>query len=151
MNDAPGATAELLDDLDGSILDAIAGVYEAVDPVPAGLLDRLRFRLTVASLEAELTTRDLVGVRGDDTDSVTFTAGSLKLMITTVASARHVRVDGWVTSPGAGVEAVAEGVTRSSVADANGRFVIDELPRGRVHFAVTRDGYRQVVTPSIDL
>lgn len=155
MNDSPlGAADGLLDEVDEQLLGSVADLYAALDPVPIDLVDRLRFQLTMASLEAELaelTTHELAGVRGEETDSVTFTCGSLSIMITTVASARHVRVDGWVTAPDADVVAVAEGLTREARADAQGRFVIDELPRGRVHFTVNRDGYRPVVTPSIEL
>ena len=90
---------------------------------------------------------DLVGVRSEETDSVTFTSGSLSLMVTTVVSAHHVRVDGWVTSPGAEVDVVGEGVTRTVTADGAGRFSVEEIPRGRAHFVVRRDGYRPVITP----
>ena len=90
-------------------------------------------------------------VRGEVTDSVTFTSGSLSLMVTTVVSAHHVRIDGWVTSAGAEVDAVAEGVTRTVVADEAGRFSLDDVPRGHVHFVVRREGYRPVITPSMEV
>ena len=143
-----------LDALDEAVLDELAALYAALDPVPADLTERIGFALAVAELEAEiaeLSRGELVGVRGEETDSVTFTSGSLSLMITTVASSRHVRVDGWVTSPDAVVDVVAEGVTRTATADAQGRFSIDELPRGRAHFVVRRDGFRPVITPSIEI
>ncbi|MGC3995109.1 MAG: carboxypeptidase-like regulatory domain-containing protein [Propionicimonas sp.] len=149
----PGAD-DLLDATDDRILAGLATLYETIDPVPADLAERIDFTLAVAELEAdiaELTRGELVGVRGEETDSVTFTSGSLSLMVTTVVAAHHVRIDGWVTSPGATVDAVAEGVTRSSVTDDSGRFALDDLPRGRVHFVVRRDGYRPVITPSMEL
>ena len=149
----PGAE-ELLDATDERILNRLASLYSAIDPVPSDLLERIDFSLAVAELEAdiaELTRGELVGVRGEVTDSVTFTSGSLSLMVTTVVSAHHVRIDGWVTSAGAEVDAVAEGVTRTVVADDAGRFSIDDLPRGHVHFVVRREGYRPVITPSIEV
>ena len=149
----PGAD-ELLDATDERILNRLASLYSAIDPVPSDLLERIDFSLAVAELEAdiaELTRGELVGVRGEVTDSVTFTSGSLSLMVTTVVSAHHVRIDGWVTSAGAEVDAVAEGVTRTVVADDAGRFSIDDLPRGHVHFVVRREGYRPVITPSIEV
>lgn len=149
----PGAD-ELLDATDDRILARLASLYSAIDPVPSDLLERIDFSLAVAELEAdiaELTRGELVGVRGESTDSVTFTSGSLSLMVTTVVSAHHVRIDGWVTSAGAEVDAVAEGVTRTVVADDAGRFSIDDLPRGHVHFVVRREGYRPVITPSIEV
>ncbi len=149
----PGAD-ELLDATDERILTHLATLYTRIDPVPADLLERIDFRLAVAELEAdiaELTRGELVGVRGEETDSVTFTSGSLSLMVTTVVSAHRARIDGWVTSPGAEVDAVAEGVTRSVVADDDGRFSLDDVPRGHVHFVVRRDGYRPVITPSMEI
>jgi len=149
----PGAD-ELLDATDERILNRLASLYAAIDPVPSDLLERIDFSLAVAELEAdiaELTRGELVGVRGEATDSVTFTSGSLSLMVTTVVSAHHVRIDGWVTSAGAEVDAVAEGVTRTVVADEAGRFSLDDVPRGHVHFVVRREGYRPVITPSMEV
>lgn len=149
----PGAD-ELLDSADERILARLATLYATIDPVPPDLLERIDFSLAVAELEAdiaELTRGELVGVRGEETDSVTFTSGSLSLMVTTVVSAHHARIDGWVTSPGAEVDAVAEGVTRTVIADDGGRFSIDDVPRGHVHFVVRREGYRPVITPSMEI
>lgn len=154
MDEQYAGADELIDAVDERILGELAALYAAVDPVPAGLVQRVDFALAVAELEAdiaELTRGDLVGARSEETDTVTFTSGSLSLMVTTVVSAHHVRVDGWVTSPGAVVDVVAEGTTRSATADSAGRFVIAEIPRGRVHFVVRRDGYRPVITPSIEI
>lgn len=149
----PGADARL-DETDERILSRLAALYEVVDPVPVGLAEKIEFALAVAELEAdiaELTRGDLAGVRSDETDSVTFTSGSLSLMLTTVVAAHHVRIDGWVTAPGAEVDAVAEGVTRTVVTNDAGRFAFDEVPRGRIHFVVKRSGYRPVITPSMEL
>ena len=143
-----------IDAADERILAQLATLYDTIDPVPFGLLDRIDFALAVAELEAdiaELTRGELAGVRGEETDSVTFTSGSLSLMVTTVVSARHVRVDGWVTSPGAEIDVVGEGVTRTVAADDSGRFAVEDVPRGRAHFVVRREGYRPVITPSIEI
>ncbi len=149
----PGAD-EPMDAIDQRILSQLATLYATTDPVPLDLTERIDFALAVAELEAdiaELTASELVGVRGEETDSVTFTSGSLSLMITTVTSAHHARIDGWVTDPGATVDAVAEGATHSATADHSGRFSMDAVPRGRVHFVVRREGYRPVITPSVEI
>jgi hypothetical protein len=122
--------------------------------MPSGLLERIDFAIAVAELEAdiaELTMGELIGARSEQTDSVTFTSGSLSLMVTTVVSVHHVRVDGWVTSPAAVVDVVGEGVTRTVTADGDGRFSVEGVPRGRAHFVVRRDGYRPVITPAIEI
>jgi hypothetical protein len=145
---------EPIDAIDQRILSQLATLYSTLDPVPLDLTERIDFALAVAELEAdiaELTASELVGVRGEETDSVTFTSGSLSLMITTVTSAHHARIDGWVTDAGAAVDAVAEGVTHSATADDAGRFSMDSVPRGRVHFVVRREGYRPVITPSVEI
>ena len=36
-------------------------------------------------------------------------------------------------------------------ADVTGRFALDEIPRGRAHFVVRREGYRPVITPSMEI
>lgn len=149
----PGAD-EPIDATDSRVLAGLATLYDTLDPMPDGLLGRIDFALAVAELEAdiaELSHGELVGVRGEETDSVTFTSGSLSLMITTVVAAHRVRIDGWVTTPGADVDVVAQGVTRTVTTDATGRFALDDVPRGRVHFVVRREGYRPVITPSMEL
>ena len=154
MNTEPIGADQPLDGTDQLLLRDLAEVYDLLDPVPTGLRERIDFAIAVAELEAdiaELTMGELVGVRSEETDSVTFTSGSLSLMVTTVRSAHHVRIDGWVTSPGAEVDVVGEGVTRTTTADAAGRFSVDEIPRGRAHFVVHREGYRPVITPSMEI
>lgn len=153
MNE-PLLADQALDEGDEAILAELAALYERIDPVPFDLTERIGFAIAVAELEAEIAELSLaepVGMRGEETDSVTFTSGSLSVMITTVVSGRRVRVDGWVTSPDAAVDAVAEGVTRSALADAQGRFSIDDLPRGRAHFVIRREGLRPVLTPPIEI
>lgn len=143
-----------IDATDQLLMQDLAGIHDLLDPVPPGMLERIDFAIAVAELEAdiaELTMGELAGVRSEETDSVTFTSGSLSLMVTTVVGARHVRVDGWVTSPGAEVDVVGEGVTRTTLADDGGRFSVDGLPRGRAHFVVRRVGYRPVITPSVEI
>ena len=120
MDEQYAGAEERIDAVDERILSELAVLYDTVDPVPADLVERIGFALAVAELEAdiaELTLGDLVGARSEETDTVTFTSGSLSLMVTTVVSAHHVRVDGWVTTPGAVVEVVAEGMTRSTAAE----------------------------------
>ena len=154
MNTETFGADQPLDATDQLLLRDLAGIHDLFDPVPAGLRERIDFAIAVAELEAdiaELTMGELVGVRSEETDSVTFTSGSLSLMVTTVRSAHHVRIDGWVTSPGAEIDVVGEGVTRTATADGAGRFSIEEIPRGRAHFVVHREGYRPVITPSMEI
>ncbi|GAB3888408.1 carboxypeptidase-like regulatory domain-containing protein [Terrabacter terrigena] len=157
-------------DLDN--LGHVRDLFAHADPVPSDLAERVKFAITVHALHAEvaeLMDSALLTTRGGETkveptptESVTFTAASVSLMVSASPSdaadtddaADRVRVDGWVTTPGAQVEAVTNEGSRTAVSDANGRFVLDDLPHGPVHFVVTdpgNDETRPVITPTIQI
>ena len=160
---------DAIDARDLANLAHVRELFAHADPVPGDLAERVKFALTVHALHAEvaelidtalLTTRGAdTGVEPTRTESVTFTAASLSLMVSsspmsTGDSDDRVRVDGWVTTPGARVEAVTSEGIRSADSDANGRFVLDDLPHGPVHFVVTDphdEDLRPVVTPTIQI
>ena len=136
---------------------------------PSDLAERVKFAITVHALHAEvaelmdsalLTTRGAEAkVEPTPTDSVTFTAASVSLMVSAGPADSddaddRVRVDGWVTTPGAQIEAVTTEGSSTVISDANGRFVLDDLPHGPVHFVVTDPGnedMRPVITPTIQI
>ena len=69
------------------------------------------------------------------------------------AVAERVRIDGWI-APGAGVqvEIHTSGGERTAIADANGRFVFDDVHRGPLQFLLRSPAElnrRPVVTPTI--
>jgi hypothetical protein len=146
---------------DERALDRIAAMYSALDPVPSGLVERIQFGITLDALHAEIAelsrSGDLAGVRSDEAtaQTVTFTSASLTTMITiTASSADRARIDGWV-APGAGATVqlrTLDGV-REALADDNGRFVFDDVPRGMGQFDVRQpasSSLPQVITPSIE-
>lgn len=160
---------DAIDARDLANLGQLRELYSHADPVPGDLVERVKFALTVHALHAEvaeLMDTALLATRGAEaaveptpTESVTFTAASMSLMVsvspTSVDGAGdRVRVDGWVTTPGARVEAVTSEGSRWAVSDTNGRFVLDDLPHGPVHFVVTDphdDDLRPVITPTIQI
>jgi hypothetical protein len=162
--DAEREAAAILDETDFAILGSIRAYYDAHDPVPDGLVDRIQFDLTLDALEAEvatLTRLDLstAGARGtatEDVRTVTFTSQSLTTMVTlTPQPDDTVRVDGWAT-PGAGirVEVLLSSGPRETHADEDGRFVFDGLPAGLAKFALhqLRDGAEStVLSPTLEL
>ncbi len=156
--DGDGGTGEL-DGGDAGILRVLRAVHEATDPVPAGLGDRVKFALTVHELHAdvaELIDLPLAATRQEGTartETVTFGHGPLSLMVDVgPAGPGHARLDGWVTSGGAEVEAVTPDARLTATADAHGRFVLAPVPLGPVYFVVRAGGgARPVVTPSIEL
>lgn len=152
-----------IDDADLRVLEQVAHLFETLDPVPAGLVERINFGITLDALHAEIAelqrSADLTGVRSTGADAaqtVTFTSASLTLMVTiTAVSADRARIDGWVApGGGAAVELRSRDHSRSTTADADGRFVFDDVERGLVRFLVRPpDGAPQqpVLTPAIEV
>jgi hypothetical protein len=152
-----------IDDDDVRVLQQVARLFDTLDPVPPGLVDRVNFGITLDALHAEIAelqrSGDLAGVRSTGADAaqtVTFSSPSLTVMVTiTPSSADRARIDGWI-APGGGVSVElrsAAGVT-SVTADADGRFVFDDVERGLVRFLVRPpEGVAQqpVLTPSIEI
>lgn len=144
-------------------LDLVAALFDALDPVPAGLVERIQFGMTLDGLHAEIAelqrSEGLVGVRSDETteaQTVTFTSASLTTMVTINAqSAGRVRIDGWV-APGGGVAVELRIVDQSlhTAADADGRFVFEDVPHGMAQFVLrppAGTSQKPVVTPSIEI
>lgn len=146
---------------DVATLTLLADSYARLDPVPAGMAERMKFAITVRSLEAEvaqLVQSSPLAVRGAETqqtESVTFSAGRVSLMVTTTGSGAGVRIDGWVTTPGAQVEATYPHRSFKATADEHGRFVIDGAPHGSVMFLIRIDpsdpDETPVITPRIEV
>ena len=157
---------DAVDERDLANLWQVRELFAHADPVPPGLTERIKFELTVQALHAEvaelmdsalLATRGGTKVEPTPTESVTFTAAAVSLMVTANESdiEGRVRIDGYVTLPGAAVEAVTSEGSRSVDSDANGRFVMDDLPHGPIHFVIRvgpdDETVRPVITPTIQI
>ncbi len=154
--------AQPLDDLDRRILDNVADVFRAADPVPAGLTEDIKFALTVQAMHAEVAELQRVGAESalarseyTQTQTLTFSAEAISVMVTmSPINADEVRVDGWVTghdSP-VRVELRAGTGTVGSEVDDDGRFTIDPAPRGLVRFVFLPEGdVRPVITPTVEI
>lgn len=149
-----------IDDADADTLARIAALYTKLDPVPAGLTDRIAFGITLDALNAELAelqrSSGLVGVRAEETsaNTVTFTSTSLTAMVTiTAISPESARLDGWIAPAGVrGVEVRTIAGSRRTESDADGRFVLVDVARGLVQltFHAADDG-RPVLTPALEI
>jgi hypothetical protein len=162
----PGLTelaAGQLDAEDSQLLRHVGDLYDSLDPVPSGLVERIQFGITLDALHAEIAELqyggDLAGVRAEEAteaQTVTFTSASLTTMVTiTPVSAARARIDGWLV-PGGGVSIELRAVDGShhTAADPDGRFVFDDVPRGLAQFVLRPPkGSTQsaVVTPSIEI
>lgn len=158
---------EAIDERDLANLAQLRALYAHADPMPHDLTERIKFALTVHALHAEVaelmesaalaTRTGEAATESAPIESVTFTAADVSLMVTASESSREgrVRLDGWVTVPGARVEVVTAEGSVMAESDANGRFVEDDLPHGSVHFVIVIDPQdersRPVITPSIQI
>ena len=154
------------DGTDAEVLSQVAALFDAVDPVPAGLAERLTFVLQLDNVESELATMEAeltepVGARGAErVRTVTFASDSLTVMVTiTAAGPSSYRLDGWLAPAGALRTELktARGPVRETAADADGRFEFDDVPAGLAQLVVhPTDGaavvlQTPVVTPAVEL
>lgn len=130
---------------DEVLLDDIREFFEALDPVPSYLHDRIRLALTLRDLEAELARfadpaeEIALAVRGTEQSRiVTFDSDSLTIMIRVDANPDGTaRVDGWLAPPHP--RPVEIKLTDNSItvtADELGRFVFYSVPRGTARLIV---------------
>ncbi|MBD8080543.1 hypothetical protein [Cellulosimicrobium arenosum] len=155
---------EPLDEVDVALLADLARIADEIDPVPAGLVDRSLFAITLAGLEAEVMELEYVqapamSVRGDappvEARTITFTSESVTVMISlSPADGGLVRIDGWAAPATAlRVELHRPGSVSEASSDDDGRFAFDAVERGPASLVVRRaDGSGGAVsTPVIEL
>lgn len=158
------ATAEL-DATDVQILRELRELWDAVDPPPPRLTERVQFAMTVAALEAEVArivqegADDLAeAVRSDyeQVSTVTFASESVSAMIDIERDREHGTraVHGWVSESETEVELRERHRCRRVLVDATGRFTFEQVEPGLVHFVFRATGGRDerpVITPAIEL
>jgi hypothetical protein len=131
---------------DESVFRRIRALFEAVDPAPPDLTERVRFAVALADLEAEAarlveeaaTEPALTRGTSEESRTITFDSSELTIMIRIDANADGTaRVDGWLAPACAcRVEVSLTGSTLTVEADADGRFAFPSVPRGTVRFVV---------------
>lgn len=130
---------------DAVLLAAVADMYEAADPMPADLPDRIRFALELRDLEGEVArfvdgaNEAALATRGaEESRTVTFDSESLTIMIRVDSNPDGTaRVDGWLAPPQAHqVQMRLSGKSIVVTADELGRFVFHSVPRGTARLLV---------------
>jgi hypothetical protein len=135
---------------DEQLLDAIAVLYAALDPVPADLADGVLARLAVEDLETEYELLTLVervdhasGTRGvtevaapgdDTTVALEFAGTSYRVLVRISAVDGRRRLDGWV------VPAVPLRVSLGPESDPSARQTVESDADGRFEFPDPRAG-----------
>ncbi|PJI94936.1 carboxypeptidase-like regulatory domain-containing protein [Luteimicrobium subarcticum] len=152
---------EPLDADDERILAEIGRLALLVDPVPVDLADRSLFAMTLAALETEVMTLELVpeptGVRAETAPTqartITFTSTSRTVMITVAPGIDGVRIDGWIAPTG---EVDIElhrphGEVLTTRTDDDGRFAFDAVAPGPASLVARPEDGPAVSTPVIEL
>jgi hypothetical protein len=149
---------------DAALLRELREMWEALDPPPDDLCERILFTLELRNLEFELMQMrdafDLVGARGPETArTVTFGSDSVTVMLNLSGTGPEPRrLDGWVvpTTP-LRIELRTSTGTLETFADADGRFAFEHAPAGLVQLVLhptegtTVELTRPVITPAVQL
>ncbi len=156
---------EPLDEADFALLDSLRKMFEAADPMPADLPERIRFFLALRDLEIEVARLaeeqdELADVRGaEQSRTITFDSDSLTIMIRIDANPDGtVRIDGWLAPPQRReIEMKSAAGSLSVASDEQGRFAFARVPRGTAQLMVRpaeqgpSGAGRSVVTPALIL
>ncbi|MFE7197762.1 hypothetical protein [Microbacterium oxydans] len=146
---------------DAQMFARLRSLWSEVDPMPAGLIDRMVAAVAADGLNREYALLTLVegqfgAVRGEaDALTLQFSDGSTSILlhVTTTASGRH-RVDGWVDTAAAEIVLTQGEKTRSTTPEETGRFVFDDVPPGLTRVQLTTvigDETRTLATPQFEL
>lgn len=149
------------DEDDARLFARLRSLWGEVDPVPAGLIDRMVAAVAADGLNREYALLTLVegqlGMVRGETDALTlqFSDGSTSILlhVTTTASGRR-RIDGWVDTAAAEIVVLQGERERRTTPAETGRFVFDEVPSGlsRVRLTATvGDETRTLETPQFEL
>ncbi|MGH3507575.1 MAG: hypothetical protein ACRDO2_10275 [Nocardioidaceae bacterium] len=144
----------------------LAAMWEARDPMPEGLVERVLVAIGTEDLDAEYEllhlmerSTELAGARGaGEAFTISFAGGSFSLLLRVSAIGDKLcRVDGWVTPAKPMTLSVSQkSKTWEAVVDAFGRFELPKLPTGLSRFWLasseeTTDGPGLFATPTFEL
>jgi hypothetical protein len=150
---------ENVEDPDATLLSAVRRMWEAADPMPRGLVERVQFAIDLDGIDFEVSrlvdTPQPAGARTDEvTRLVMFQSDSLSIMITLEQRVDGTtRIDGWLT-PGAchRIEVRCPSLPMSTESDDAGRFSLDAVPAGIVQLIVHDvENARRIITPTLEI
>ncbi|MFE1645958.1 hypothetical protein [Microbacterium sp. P01] len=148
---------------DAALFARLRTAWMQVDPVPAGLVDRMVAAVAVEDLSREYALLTLVegaavsATRGEaETATLQFSDGSTNVLlhISTLESGQH-RIDGWIDAPTLAIRLAQGESERSAEAAEHGRFAFDEVASGisRIRLVVRADDgeLREFQTPQFEI
>lgn len=166
----------LIDERDEELLRTLRECHELLDPMPDSVVQRSLFALAVEDIDAEVFRLaeqyrlEPAGTRGGAADGddaqgageearvITFDSDSLTIMIRISLLGGGVRIDGWLApARECRVELRCGERLMDADVDAEGRFVLDAVPRGlaqlvvRLGESLTGGGRQSILTPAIVL
>jgi hypothetical protein len=123
---------------DAALFGRLREVWQAVDPVPADLIDRMVAAVAVEDLSREYALLTLVegsasaAVRGEtDTATLQFSDGDTSVLIhVTATEDGSRRVDGWVDAAALAIRLVQGNQDWPAEVGEHGRFAFDSIPAG---------------------
>ncbi|WP_431797160.1 hypothetical protein [Microbacterium kunmingense] len=122
---------------DARLFARLRAVWEEVDPMPAGLVDRMVAAVAVEDLSREyalltLVEGTLAATRGDtDTATLQFSDGRTNVLLhLSVAEDGRRRVDGWVDAQPLSIRLVQDAREWTTDAGEHGRFAFVDVPAG---------------------
>ncbi|MDQ7804705.1 hypothetical protein Q5425_13230 [Amycolatopsis sp. A133] len=155
----PGAD-EPLDELDLRLLAGVRELWEDADPMPATLVDQIRFAIQLEDVDLEvMRIREQEGLAvarsaAEQGRLITFDSESLTIMVNVSPEpGGTIRLDGWLTPPAEHpIEVRTSSGPLTTTSDAEGRFAVGGVPHGMVQVLVRTVGRaRTVSTPAIEL
>lgn len=147
---------------DAALFARMRSMWQAVDPVPADLIDRMVAAVAVEDLTREyalltLVSSDLAAVRGDsDTLTLQFSDGDTSVLLhVTAREEAHRRIDGWVDATALAVKLVQGDREFSSELGEHGRFAFEDVKPGvssiRLVARGPNDEVREFQTPQFEV
>jgi hypothetical protein len=168
--DVEAAAGQPMDAADDVLLHEVQRLFDAVDPTPVDLVEKVQFALALDEMYDEVARltrmpQDALAVRGDAvtgtrTETLTFSAERLTAMITVSRLGNgRLRIDGWIAPPTSiEVRLRMQGERRTARADESGRFVLDGVQEGFAQLSFHPIGDRDgddgdgvIVTPLFQL
>jgi hypothetical protein len=149
-----------LDELDLRLLAGVRELWEDADPMPATLVDQIRFAIQLEDVDLEvMRIREQEGLAvarsaAEQGRLITFDSESLTIMVNVSPEpGGTIRLDGWLTPPAEHpIEVRTSSGPLTTTSDAEGRFAVGGVPHGMVQVLVRTVGRaRTVSTPAIEL